>query len=191
MKERPIIFSAEMVRAILENRKTQTRRLAKNEAQILNVRIANDAKVIFNSCPYGRVGDRLWVRETFFDHNSMLNYDQNAERNVKFVEYRATEWDRENQEYAGGWTPSTYMPRWASRITLEIVAVRGERLWEISNDGAVAEGILNLNRLSNAAVCMPEPRELFEHSWDVINGKKAPWGSNPWVWVVEFKRVQP
>jgi hypothetical protein len=176
MKERPILFSGPMVRAILEGRKTQTRRIVR--------------------CPFGQQGDRLWVRETWAldaytgDMQFCIKYraggDYVTERNG------SDEWVPVYQRYIDGcaldnwsrWRPSIHMPRWASRLTLEVTGVMVERLQDISEDDAKAEGVEQLAR-SAGTNC----RGAFQHLWDSINKDRAPWESNPWVWVVEFRRI--
>ncbi len=180
MKERPILFSSPMVRALLAGTKTQTRRALK--VQPLDVipfegdkagthwvgRMQNDPPrgVVFE-CKFGKPGDRLWVRET------------HCAFEVGHVHYRA-DYDPDpkgEKEHGVVWTPSIHMPRWASRILLEITAVRVERLQGISHEDAMAEGMA----LDDA---------IYDYSrlWDKINGSGS-WEANPWVWVVEFRRV--
>lgn len=155
---RPIIFSAPMVKAILAGVKTQTRRL-KN-----------------GPCRYGGRGDRLWVKETLVGGKmSLLTYaadDTLVERPIQTNHGWHYNWKRDY----GQCVPSIYMPRWASRIMLEIVAMRDERLQELTDDDATAEGVTD--------------REAFARLWDDINGKRAPWANNPVVWVVSFRRVE-
>jgi hypothetical protein len=180
--ERPIIFDAESVRAILAGTKTQTRRVVKPQPNIVHA-IYGDASVdtnlIFRAgdqrihCPYGQPGDRLWVREAWTQ--ACHPPRQGAE-----VFYRA---DGEIAPELGPWVPSIHMFRWASRITLEIVSVRVEPLQNISHDDAESEG---WNPATD--VCMP--LIWYRSLWESINGHGS-WASNPWVWVVEFKRVQP
>jgi hypothetical protein len=129
------------------------------------------------SCPFGTVGDRLWVRETwqFCDYDGPGGYPKTD------IVYRA---DGETDDKRHGWVPSIHMPRWASRITLEVTGVRVERLNEISESDAISEG-----------VTLPNP-ELetyysgFKRLWQSINGPSS-WSLNPWVWVIKFKRVTP
>lgn len=196
MKDRPILFSGQMVRAILEGRKTQTRRIVKPQPRVLNngmwyVPFKNEINWIFNyilgdkvmayaKFPYGKVGDRLWVRETFHEYSHGILY--RADMPMR--------WDAENTEHGEAvtlkaedykWKPSIFMPRWASRITLEITGVRVERLNDISEEDAIAEGITH--RTMNC------PKVEFRHLWESINGEGS-WDENPWVWVIEFKRVK-
>ena len=204
MKERPILFSSEMVRAIIDGRKTQTRRVVKPQP------------AAGLPCPYGAPGDRLWVRETFASFRA--EGQPVTPRDARYVVLRDGA-----QVYADGktypplaayaagafdaikWRPSIHMPRWASRITLEVVSVRVERVQSITEEDARAEGV-------DWAAPHPygerwdddreDPREVgystggsfardnFRRLWDSINGKRASWASNPWVWAVEFRRVK-
>jgi len=198
MKERPILFSSPMVRAILDGRKTQTRRVAKIENHEghpmldesrrnpgYNVRTVIQG--IIEKCPYGTVGDRLWVRET---HTDIPSYDVGGEPTVALM-YKA------DFDYVysppGGWTPSIFMPRMASRITLEITNIRVERLQDISESDAKKEGVHHSDGKPDEygfpTEMVATARGEFSHLWDHINGKKIPWDSNPWVWVIEFKRL--
>jgi hypothetical protein len=154
-------------------------------------------------CPYGTIGDRLWVRETFFDHGSPN--ESTSERVDERIEYRADEWNRVTPT-EGGWRPSIHMPRWASRITLEITDVRVQRLCEISEDDAIAEGVEPLHqgyypygiktcfttvengREVPAQYC-PTARHSFERLWRSLNAKRSPWERNDWVWALTFKVV--
>jgi hypothetical protein len=204
-KERPIIFSAPMVRAILEGRKSMTRRIVKCREEIACLGTAADwnagkldermpdwetwgpksgAQVfvgkhgnIFSlNCPYGVPGDRMWVRETWKPHAQTSVH-------TKAI-YRA---DYELSDGPGGWTPSIYMPRWASRITLEIVSVRVARVQEISEEDAKAEGAerMALDDLGNS---WHTRRRGFQALWQSIHGPCS-WEQNPWVWVIEFGRI--
>lgn len=228
MKEHPILFSGPMVRAILEGRKTVTRRVVKEElpaktdatkrspygfyrdrdtglfkvlgsvqfVRQTNERVANRGL----KAPY-EVGDRLWVRETWQPH---------PEAGVRFPEgsipadavVYAADLTKEEYNDSKPWKPSIYMPRAASRITLEVVGVRAERLKEITNEDALKEGIESddyLERIEFQEIAAPveglpttylTPRTEFKRIWDSINGKKHPWDSNPWVWRVEFKVLE-
>ena len=208
MKERPILFSGEMVRAIWEDRKTHTRRL--KGLKIINehpdwhssAHQNGDGDWVFwypdrpgleeftlkaypkgskdgIKCPYGKPGDLLWVRETWHD----ASFDDGYGSIQQSIIYRATD------EYPGPWRPSIFMPRWASRLTLKIANVRVERLQEISVEDCIAEGINQdspLNNYGTGAIV----RDAFAALWDSINAKRGyPWDDNPWVWVIEFERV--
>ncbi len=191
MKERPILFSAPMVRAILAGTKTQTRRVVGGlHPDCHSVRpFGIDFKFYdpfgrltqATRCPYGQPGDRLWVREAWavphrYDHLGPSNIPVLGVR----THYAAT-------EERGGlrWRPSIHMCRWASRITLEVTGVRVERLQDISEADAAAEGI------PHSEVSPPDMDTFaFRHLWESINGPGS-WDANPWVWVVEFKRAQP
>lgn len=211
MKERPMIFNAEMVRAILDGRKTQTRRIVKlsHERGMVNpvVRGRNGeissitCRLAPLFCPLGQPGDRIWVREAWARYN--------IDRGSHGMAYRATppeDWPKE-----GRWRPSIHMPRWASRIMLEITGVRVERLNDISHEDAEREGIhtevwdqtvvaknyaaedeifqfwseslphyVNMNELY---------RSSFQSLWQSIYGAES-WLANPWVWVIDFKRIE-
>jgi hypothetical protein len=146
-------------------------------------------------CPYGKSGDRLWVRETFCGCNwkevgkryaVMKDGEQvyeNGQRYAKSTTYAPGAFDNLK------WKPSIFMPRWASRITLEIVNVRVERLQDISDEDCFAEGLTDPDGKIGWAPSTAPTR--FGELWDSINGEKHPWKSNPWVWVVEFKRIMP
>ena len=192
MKERPILFSAPMVRAILDGRKTVTRRLVKPNPHKVDGGVPfGDAPAWAHAepgsavmrCPYGVRGDRLYLRETWaaphaYDHLPPRLIPQDAR-----IHYAATE-DR------GGllWRPSIHMPRWASRILLEITAARVERLQDISEADARAEGA-PAYRLPAHPVFDDRPHVLgYAQLWDSINGAGS-WDANPWVWVIEFKRT--
>ena len=201
MKERPILFSAPMVRAILDGSKTQTRRVVKQDREGLldcEPTPAWDAFWQCVACPYGKPGDRLWCRETFAivprtayarseGVQQMLRPDDDHDAAI----YRAG-WDRSNGGFR--WRPSIHMPRWASRILLEIVSVRVERLQDISEDDARAEGIAYSERFEGYCTGEAEhfnshdPRQSYFSLWEAINGAGSV-AANPWVWVVEFKRI--
>lgn len=196
MSERPILFSAPMVRAILEGRKTQTRRIVKPQppADCAPIRVGEFHPTVIDRwgddepgapifgaydldgewgvrCPYGKPGDRLWVREAWMEWGG-------TERRV---DYRAT---TEVPRPAGGWKPSIHMRRADSRITLEIVAVRVERLNDISEADAEAEGAGIPLVGHEEDFCRWEFRAI----WESINGPGS-WDANPWVWVIDLKRV--
>ncbi|WP_421526344.1 hypothetical protein [Pseudomonas yamanorum] len=221
IKERPILFSAPMVRAILEGRKTVTRR-ALNAQSLKNIGYGvqlgechelpsegplhpNSIGYYIDFCPFGQPGDRLWVRETF--GLQVRNYGGGTGEHIL---YRATNPDAiycksaEGQEYPVKWKPSIHMPRHSSRILLEITDVRIERLQDISEAQALAEGIVGVAFRPDDGwpICtgyMVGPDDgktglqttaakAFAGLWDSVGGN---WNANPWVWVVEFKRVTP
>lgn len=217
MKERPIIFSAPMVRAILDGRKTQTRRVVKltdsgrvkEPGSPRNWHLDDPEAVM--ACPYGVPGDRLWVREAwqaFFADEVPADRPRGPRHTMgipaqpereSFVFYRA-DGDLSHPEDGSEalWRPSIHMPRWASRITLEIVSVRVERVQEISEEDATEEGALEFDSPTTfvdhgmQSIYLPSmgyARASFMRLWDSINAKRAPWESNPWVWVTEFRRV--
>lgn len=189
MKERPILFSGPMVRAILAGEKTQTRRIVKPQpdAQLFSInsgpewtypdRLDPDEPDWdrVRLCPYGQPGDRLWVREAWHLWGP-------PER--QYVDYRATCPDADQLS----WKPSIHMPRAYSRISLEVTAVRVERVQDISEADAKAEGVHGIART------LPYSGDdlasvAFSGLWQEVNGKRYPWESNPWVWAVEFKRI--
>ena len=179
MKVRPILFSGSMVRAILDGRKTMTRRVVKKQhipfvANILGGFLDGNWK--HNPFPYGRPGDRLWVRETF-------SYGANG------YYFRSDVKQPETVKYA--WKPSIHMPRVASRITLEVTGVRVERVQEITEDDAKAEGCDPLVESDGSVTC-GRRKTVFAKLWDSINSKRGfGWDKNPWVWVIEFKKINP
>lgn len=189
MKERPILFSGPMVRAILDGRKTQTRRVIKGEHTNVfwNSIVVNGYGGWTNEhgspvrCPYGKPGDRLWVRETFSyrDYGDIGSHD--LDKSERWY------WADGSQPTHGNWTrpkPSIHMPRWASRITLKITDMRVERLQDISHRDALAEGV-------DYDVSKPDgsPLQRFQQLWESLNGPES-WIDNPWVWVVEFKHIE-
>ncbi len=226
MKERGMIFNAEMVRAILDGRKTQTRRIIKNcsvgrdpisrfikiEKKFIGCYPEDVPELIRECCPYGVPGDRIWVRETWADvnHDGCPAVAYRADGEVRDLQEDDGEEDDPNLEKycfanfypdlisgtEGRWTPSIHMPRWASRITLEITAVRVERLSEISEADAAAEGVPPAGDLlpdHPGAYLTPKgdfatAKVAFQRLWESIYGDDS-WQANPWVWVIEFKRV--
>jgi hypothetical protein len=202
VKERPIIFSGPMVQAVLEGRKTMTRRvchpqpcpefLARGAVAVVPQWPLQDGVRWFMAdgcselikCAYGRPGDRLWVRETFREVGE-----------AKAEELRCAWAYRADGEHGNvlRWKPAIFMPRWASRLTLGITAVRVERLQDITEQDAIAEGVPRhdsrylggdwLRRLAG-------PILAFADIWDSINDKRCPWSSNPWVWVISFRRIR-
>ncbi|MHB8953533.1 MAG: hypothetical protein ACYC4U_11235 [Pirellulaceae bacterium] len=235
MKEHPILFSGPMVRAILEGRKTMTRRVCDRVAgfgKVTEFGVSDtpgydvrfrDRRMLWNElrreellnlCPYGKSGDRLWVRET---------WGQTADANgVGLVCYLADktafhmlcECDgdgdpcghgRKHYEPQVPWDqiksrPSIHMPRWASRLTLEVTSVHAERLQDITEAAAIAEGFIKLPATGRAVLTKgaqyfgdywSSARSGFHELWDTLNAKRGlPWESNPYVWVVAFRRLE-
>lgn len=212
MTERGMIFNSEMVRAILDGRKTQTRRImAPQPADDIERGIFPNPEAIgwksslrhkhgsttAHFCPYGKPGDRIWVRETFqgplFDYDLMDSYckDPTPFEKPEFCVYKADgvpapEFYDADDELHCCWRPSIHMPRWASRILLEITDVRVERLNSISEEDAGKEGY--------PADPAPYGGEMdkwlwFRQLWDGIYPEQS-FKHNPWVWVIEFKRVE-
>ncbi len=239
MKERPILFTGPMVRAIIEGRKTVTRRVMKYQPhEDASVTVGNYNVTVVDRhgeqqpgpeafgawwsdgergciCPHGQPGDRLWVRETwtdvnlcgapalayradedirdlmeepgFLDDRGAFNYDDPRVKPYPFACWYA---DLDQAR----WRPSIHMPRWASRILLEITAVRVERLQDISEEQAKAEGVRDAGEgsfdVEDSKHFAADPRESFASLWSSINGESS-WDANPWVWCIEFKRVTP
>jgi len=226
MTDHPILFSAPMVRAILEGRKTMTRRVMKiqppndgkeyqamrildgDKRNIGKIRWIKEQRIVAGvppfSCPFGVIGDRLWVKETWkpvpetaYRLSPGAEYVINPSDPHEAAIYKCG-W--ELSPGSGHWKPSIFMPRWASRITLQITNIRAERVQDISHDDAIAEGVCEYcSECRNGTPDQPcegcgaynKAREAFIKVWDSINGKKPDrcWDANPWVWVVEFERV--
>ncbi len=233
MKERPILFSASMVRALLDGSKTQTRRACKpaqfySLSAVVEVPDPMERGQVYNgshfgdeegevqfACPYGGRGDQLWVRETFVmgwplnGHGIVDKYDDEGHEKPKQTFYRASNPDltwcdgSDDTPIPVPWKPSIHMPRAASRITLEVTSVRVERLQDISEADAMAEGIAygptcdeggrsggyHWDRNREDEDVWPAAVQAFRQLWIGINGPHS-WAANPWVWVVEFKRFQ-
>lgn len=187
---RPVIFNAPMVRAILDGRKTQTRRVIKGwQPDGETVMHFNYGKAESLRCPYGQPGDRLWVRETLWQHNNFgfpLGESPQLQSGIgeRVWSYAADIIDADSKT---GTVPSIRMPRWASRITLEIRGVRVERLQDISEEDALAEGMSRWHKTRQGSVPR-NARDNFKLLWDSINGVGA-WDKNEWVWVISFCRV--
>jgi len=193
MKERPILFSTEMVQAVLDGRKTQTRRVVKNQDMFMVKDIGSvklrpceikDHTQIDLKCPYGQVGDKLWVRETWWGKPAI------PEKNPKII-YKA-----DDPQAPLCWRPSIFMPKKYSRITLEITDIRVERVQDITYGDIFREGVnvKNYKEFDGAdnqfAQCQ-FANEKFIELWDSINEKRGySWNVNPWVWVVCFKVIK-
>lgn len=234
MKERPILMSAPMVRAILAGTKTQTRRTVKHYGTSPSVRrvlgphsdgqfdfVFADESGHIVACPYGRVGERLWVREPYrflvdFDGDSPSAVGERCVEAGYIKPWAPTQYEadgaRRNWEHtstpphsapptAGKLRSGMFMPRWASRITVEITGVRVERLQSISDEDVIAEGckvcpksgtkpgyVFPGTAYDQAELCHSHPITAFEIVWTDINGRES-WESNPWVWAITFKRV--
>lgn len=215
--ERGMIFNGEMVRAILDGRKTQTRRIIKwKQTRFTEIGEREDGSKwpwsedaehacdFWHPCPFGAVGDRIWVREAFRVHSRATD--------VATLVYKASErnsWTEQTHRVPVAvcnkpatpekWTPSLHMPRWASRILLEITGVRVERLNAISEEDAEAEGI-DMEALYDSQDCYdciadhnmtgrPTVTGAFKYLWESIYGEES-WKANGWVWVISFKRVE-
>lgn len=211
MKERPILFSGDMVRAILEGRKTQTRRVVKSDRYTLpedaNKFFVNENGIfqrydgggsffipLANS--YGVPGDILWVRESWAAGKCSDNLKpSDLCQRFYSIDMGGIWYNADNSEplhpfsEKGKNRPSIFMPRWASRIFLEITNIRVERLQDISERDAIAEGCDNSKTEAALQVGWHEkPQRAFRRLWEQINGTDS-WSLNPWVWVVEFKRI--
>lgn len=211
MKERPILFSAPMIHAILEGRKTQTRRVIRPSRCVRAGGFYNDRWLVRPHpeggfwatdggqgmkpllgcgggfpCPYGVPGDTLWVRETF------VSGTMNGGRD-RWVRYRAD--DPTDLPPDTKWKPSIFMPRWASRITLEVAGVRVEQIQDISESDAIAEGITDpaeidhLRKMTEAVGLQYCPHKMaYSELWDELNDERGfGWDANPWVFVIEFR----
>lgn len=196
MSDHPILFSGPMVKALLDGRKMQTRRVidqVRGIGKITEFQKSStpkydwqfrDSRKMWNDltsdrfmphCPYGQKLDFLWVRETWATHATVRIPQPGSQ-----VFYRASV----DNESHYTWRPSIHMPRWASRITLEITGVRVERVQEITPLDALAEGITPQKELSAVA--------QFAELWETLNAQRGfGWKANPWVWVIEFKQVAP
>lgn len=221
MKEHGMIFNGEMVRALLDGRKTQTRRPIKwKQTRFTEIGEREDGSKwpwsedaehacdFWHPCPFGAVGDRIWVRETFqgplFDYDLMDSYckDPTPFEKPEFCVYKADgvpapEFYDADDELHCSWRPSIHMPRWASRILLEITDVRVERLNAISEEDATAEGVPPAGGLLPdypGTFLTPKgdfatAKVAFQRLWESIYGEES-WNANGWVWVIEFKRVE-
>jgi len=215
MTERGMIFNSEMVRAILDGRKTQTRRPIKwKQTRFTEIVEREDGSKwpwsedaehtcdFWHPCPFGAVGDRIWVREAFRVHSRATD--------VATLVYKASErnsWTEQTRRVPVAvcnkpatpekWTPSLHMPRWASRILLEITDVRVEKLNAISEKDATAEGVPPAGSLLPdypGTFLTPKgdfatAKVAFQRLWESIYGEES-WNANGWVWVIEFKRVE-
>lgn len=198
MTERGMIFNGEMVRAILDGRKTQTRRTVKPQpdedglAKVTNGPWVDTSERNYR-CPFGDVGDRIWVRETWAEAGASAP-DLKLYR-ANYPEHVPSHYENVPPANEIRWTPSIHMPRWASRILLEIIDVRVERLNAISEHDAQAEGVAKLrggfwqHYQPGWTQHQLSARGSFVTLWKSIYGEES-WNSNPWVWVIEFKRVE-
>ena len=209
IKQRPILFSGPMVRAILDDTKTQTRRLVKNVPQFVgdehNSAAGHAGEYVSQlPCPHGQPGDRLWVKETHSAHGAFGDSGR--------VVYRADLGDDAAEPHGLHWKPSIFCTRAASRITLEITSVRVERLNDCSEQDAKAEGIKAassdaeywtnylfktshpkrdeaITDKAHRILAFRDPRESYASLWESIHGPGS-WQANPWVWVIKFRREE-
>lgn len=194
MKEHPVLFSTPMIQAILENRKTMTRRVVKwpvngeNRNGLIRLWMPNDLEKnrneIIKRCPYGKVGNKLWVRETWCSSCSNgKTACYKTDNNGKLLAY----WPQCKETIV---KPSIFMPRWASRITLEITSIKVERLWDITPQDAVAEGADYMPPAKLRDERLTASQIVFAGLWDKLNAKRGySWANNPWVWVLSFKVI--
>lgn len=222
MTDSPIIMTAESVRAILAGRKTMTRRIVRGRERC-RIDIARCGTPVYVTgapddggepipCPFA-VGQRLWVKEAWRPEQLRNGLDgirfraDDAFVPIDDTSEAADAWVvAANNDHSGRWRSPLYMPRWASRLSLKVVSVRCERLHDITDADARAEGVTKVTFLRDGfppplvgymagpddgrSALFTSPREAFAAVWNLINHKRAPWSSNPWVWVVEFRRVE-
>jgi hypothetical protein len=204
MTERPIIFNSEMVKAILEGRKTQTRRPIRPQPphwrwdhnefdeRCINIASDDDKDGYYVICPFGKVGDRLWVRETWKKlPDGRIGYKASPDETCQYG----------NFILISNWKPSIHMPRWASRITLKITSVKVQRVQEITAEDCEFEGISGttksspVNRLPyeeyncGNGLVYGDPITAYLNLWNSIYDKTYPWESNPWVWAITLERT--
>lgn len=217
MAERPILFNAVMVRAILAGRKTQTRRAIRPQPYIDGSGNFCWNGIIFGQdiagvplaralasqnpssrtgrvlCPFGKIGDRLWVRETWMDLTGTgIGHLDTAGKPMRYA-YGAespsgSASDEARKDFGLKWRPSIHMPREACRLVLEITDVRVERLQTISDADAIAEGLMQAEGGSWLPGPCDHPAWAFHLLWNQVYGESS-WDSNPWVWVIEFKQI--
>ncbi|MFH1635835.1 MAG: hypothetical protein ABIG63_17730 [Chloroflexota bacterium] len=209
IKKLPIRFTGQEVRALLDGRKTQTHKAIKPQPKPFNNGVHDwawetkttaiywrtdelgESLFMPGHCPYGQPGDLLWVRETWKPSRSWVSPEI---CNDTYIRYKADNSRQVVSHNLGGsatdrWRPSIHMPRWASRITLEVVNVRVERVQEIGIESIIAEGIDAEHRTGQGA-STEQLRSRFAGFWDSINAKRGfGWDKNPWVWVIEFKVI--
>ncbi len=198
-KSRPILFKSEMIRAILDGRKTQTRRVIKVEwSRCLDLEEPEDLQKAIDQCPYGKSGDFLWVRETWATGkgNDFAKPSELPRGSIIFYKDGESKFEPPNWKdpERGKWRPSIFMPRWACRIILKITEIKVERVQQITYEDIRAEGITD--RMAHEATkterAWPDAHAAaFANLWDSINAKRGySWESNPWVWVITFERIK-
>lgn len=213
MTERPILFSGPMVKAILDGRKAQTRRVSV-QPQITGERpMWRDAKAdlwrekhhfIRDCCPYGKPGDRLWIKTGYTTrYDTMFDHTMWSVEGVGFITTHGRAYSKSGKAKRDGGHPAMFMPQWLSaelRLPeLEISDVRVHRLDEISEEDALAEGIIKLPATGRCVLsegaqyfgnAYGNARTAFTALWDSINGKTHPWAANEWAWAITFKRLE-
>ncbi|WP_277381584.1 hypothetical protein [Stenotrophomonas maltophilia] len=212
-KERPILFNGTMVRAILAGAKTQTRRVVKPQP-VFDTRfrsrfrvdgrgsmsyrqVSTDAPaaLLGEICPFGKPGDRLWVRETWMDlkGTGIEHWDPATGQPTRYA-YGAdsppgSASDEARKDFGLKWRPSIHMPRWACRLVLEITDVRVEPLQAISKADAITEGLTQTEAGGWLPGPCDHPEWAFHQLWNQVYGESS-WDSNPWVWAITFKRIE-
>ncbi|CAY73975.1 hypothetical protein EPYR_01595 [Erwinia pyrifoliae DSM 12163] len=218
MKERPILFSHQRVRALLSGQQRQTRRIMKSQPlepgqdnhegcygiDVLGNHLQGNRVLSLDNlshhCPYGQPGDRLWVRETWrgpiVPAEDIVRYQQSPSQFKKadYCQYQADSsiYSADDQEQLGGWQAGIHMPRWASRIDLLITDIRVEKIQDISDDDVMAEGVqVETHFLNNFFTLQSEAgsaKDAYRKQWVTLYGCNS-WEANPWVWVIEFKPI--
>ncbi len=207
IKERPILFNSAMVRAILDGRKTQTRRVIKGLGIVPGIgevlKGSDNAREWLEYCPYGKVGDLLWVRETWGDCTKGSDITAGTHWDKPLYKADADAYGLLGHDGMGPiyaeeirWRPSIHMPRRASRILLELKNIRVERLNDISENDAMDEGVgeLCFDEVEYCEICkkiggaIGDHKPVFIQLWQFINGPGS-WDRNEWVWVIEFKQI--
>jgi hypothetical protein len=210
MRERPILMTPENAQKCHDGTKTQTRRL--NNLEIVNVNpsqwqfagwlpgeyrapFQRNGVTVYIKCPYGVVGDRLWVREPWAWPGEEAHLYKGNPSDARLVD----EWKKDQNNCQVKWTPSIHMPRFACRTVLEITDVRVERLQEISEEDALTEGVTRIDHgrgyYFSAVRDEPhhgnwvDPVDAYRELWESIHGKGS-WDLNPWVWVITFQKVE-
>ena len=187
MKERPILFTPEHAQKVLVGTKTQTRRIVKRNASGRVQAVGSpknwhlDDPDAVLACPYGAVGDRLWIKEAWAWPGEELFMHKGCPADAETVE----KWKQDKNAPPVKWKPSLYMPRWACRTVVELTEVRVERVWEISERDAIAEGV---QPCGHTSFHVDEHTCSFRLLWETIHGKGS-WALNPWVWALTFKKV--
>lgn len=196
MRAKPILFNTDMVRALLDGRKFQTRRIVKGNALEWLDDVKFDPEFVAHPendmCPFGKKDDLLWVRETLGLRNVINHNTNKIEIWANYKASNPNECFKWNGRTDTTGIPSIHMPKWASRLTLKITDVRVERLQDISRGDCIAEGCLGLAVEYYNAILFPQhcpmPTQQFQNLWHKIIGKDS-WEANPWVWAISFEVI--